>query len=109
MAGKARNFLPNVDALPPLRRAGVKKSSFHRETAWTMQGVSQASRESMQPPSGPHSPARLQAGLALGALGVVFGDIGTSPLYTMRECMAHLPPVERAEGILGVLSLIFWA
>jgi KUP system potassium uptake protein len=29
-----------------------------------------------------------QAGLALGALGVVFGDIGTSPLYTFRECLA---------------------
>jgi KUP system potassium uptake protein len=34
-----------------------------------------------------------KAGLSLGALGVVFGDIGTSPLYTMRECMAHMPPV----------------
>ena len=50
-----------------------------------------------------------KAGLSLGALGVVFGDIGTSPLYTMRECMAHLPPVERTEGVLGVLSLIFWS
>jgi len=27
----------------------------------------------------------------VGALGVVFGDIGTSPLYPMKECMAHLP------------------
>ena len=50
-----------------------------------------------------------KAGLSLGALGVVFGDIGTSPLYTMRECMAHLPPVDQAAGVLGVLSLIFWA
>ena len=37
-----------------------------------------------------------KAGLSVGALGVVFGDIGTSPLYTMRECMAHLPAVDRA-------------
>jgi KUP system potassium uptake protein len=50
-----------------------------------------------------------KAGLSLGALGVVFGDIGTSPLYTMRECMAHLPPVDQTAGVLGVLSLIFWA
>jgi KUP system potassium uptake protein len=51
-----------------------------------------------------------KAGLSLGALGVVFGDIGTSPLYTMRECMAHLPAtVSREEGVLGVLSLIFWS
>ena len=50
-----------------------------------------------------------QAGLCLGALGVVFGDIGTSPLYTMRECLAHLPPVDRETGVLGILSLMFWA
>jgi len=50
-----------------------------------------------------------KAGLSLGALGVVFGDIGTSPLYTMRECIAHLPPVPREDGVLGVLSLIFWS
>ncbi len=49
------------------------------------------------------------AGLTLGALGVVFGDIGTSPLYTMRECVAHLPEVDQTTGVLGVLSLIFWS
>ena len=49
------------------------------------------------------------AGLTLGALGVVFGDIGTSPLYTMRECIAHLPAVDQTAGVLGVLSLIFWS
>jgi KUP system potassium uptake protein len=48
-------------------------------------------------------------GLALGALGVVFGDIGTSPLYTIRECLHHLPPVEHAQAVVGVLSLVFWA
>ncbi len=53
------------------------------------------------------SPARL--GLVVGALGVVFGDIGTSPLYTFRECLAALPAGERDAGILGVLSLVFWA
>jgi KUP system potassium uptake protein len=48
--------------------------------------------------------------LCLGALGVVFGDIGTSPLYTMRECMHHLPEgVARSAGVLGVLSLMFWS
>ena len=51
-----------------------------------------------------------QAALCMGALGVVFGDIGTSPLYTMKECMAHLPEgVDATSGVLGVLSLIFWA
>jgi len=49
------------------------------------------------------------AGLTLGALGVVFGDIGTSPLYALRECLNYLPPVDRAQGVLGALSLVFWA
>jgi KUP system potassium uptake protein len=55
----------------------------------------------------PAQKARL--GLTLGALGVVFGDIGTSPLYTMRACLAHLAPDERAAGVLGILSLMFWS
>src|SRR4051812_18452149 len=50
-----------------------------------------------------------QAALCVGALGVVFGDIGTSPLYALSACLDNLPPVERTEGILGALSLIFWA
>lgn len=47
--------------------------------------------------------------LTLGALGVVFGDIGTSPLYALRECFTHNPDLQLNEAnILGVLSLIFW-
>ncbi len=59
-----------------------------------------------------HAPSKLsrraQLGLSLGALGVVFGDIGTSPLYTMRECLHYLPDVSRSEGVIGVLSLMLW-
>ena len=50
-----------------------------------------------------------KAALGLGALGVVFGDIGTSPLYTIRECLLTLPAAEHAVAVLGVLSLIFWS
>jgi len=50
-----------------------------------------------------------RVGLTIGALGVVFGDIGTSPLYTMKECLAHMPEVDRTAGVLGILSLIFWS
>jgi len=48
--------------------------------------------------------------LTLTALGVVYGDIGTSPLYALRECFAgtHAIPVTQ-ENVLGVLSLIFWS
>ncbi len=51
----------------------------------------------------------VKVALGLGALGVVFGDIGTSPLYTIRECLATLPPAEHAVAVLGVLSLIAWS
>lgn len=48
--------------------------------------------------------------LTLGALGVVFGDIGTSPLYALRECFALEHNLALTSGnILGVLSLIFWS
>lgn len=47
--------------------------------------------------------------LALSALGVVFGDIGTSPLYALRECFGHDYGLALTnENIFGVLSLIFW-
>ncbi|HSP35585.1 MAG TPA: potassium transporter Kup [Thermoanaerobaculia bacterium] len=50
--------------------------------------------------------------LALGALGVVYGDIGTSPLYALRECFApHYGRriVPHAGNVLGILSLIAWS
>ncbi|MGZ3748784.1 MAG: potassium transporter Kup, partial [Pseudobdellovibrionaceae bacterium] len=47
--------------------------------------------------------------MALGALGVVFGDIGTSPLYALRECFAEEHGISLdSSNILGILSLIFW-
>jgi KUP system potassium uptake protein len=50
------------------------------------------------------------AKLALGALGVVYGDIGTSPLYAIRECFggAHGVPAT-PQNVLGIVSLVFWA
>ena len=48
--------------------------------------------------------------LTLAALGVVFGDIGTSPLYALKECLSGPHGAERTpENILGVLSLIVWS
>ncbi len=48
--------------------------------------------------------------LVLGALGVVYGDIGTSPLYAMRECFyGHFGVAPTNENIFGVLSLIIWS
>jgi KUP system potassium uptake protein len=55
----------------------------------------------------PQTPLRL---LCLTALGVVYGDIGTSPLYALRECFyGEYRVAVSPENVLGVLSLIFWA
>jgi KUP system potassium uptake protein len=56
-----------------------------------------------------HSPKTGVAALTLSALGIVFGDIGTSPLYTLTECTGEhgVPPTPG--NLLGVLSLIFWS
>ena len=79
-----------------------------------------AATESNPPPSpstasargsnGHHAPGGAAAGLVVGALGVVFGDIGTSPLYALRETFLHgsgMAPTP--EHVLGVLSTLFWA
>ena len=65
-------------------------------------------------PAGPAIPPahdhRNTWNLMLGAMGVVFGDIGTSPLYALRETFLHdssMAPTP--EHVLGVLSVLFWA
>ena len=59
-----------------------------------------------------HAPAHKESfrALALGAIGVVFGDIGTSPLYAMREALHHTRnTVSNEIAVLGVVSLVTWA
>ncbi|QNM96244.1 potassium transporter Kup [Chitinimonas koreensis] len=57
----------------------------------------------------PQDPKKL-AGLTLAALGVVYGDIGTSPLYTIAECFHSKHGLTATpENVLGILSLITWA
>ncbi|MCE5182131.1 MAG: KUP/HAK/KT family potassium transporter, partial [Betaproteobacteria bacterium] len=52
---------------------------------------------------------RRMAPLALAALGIVYGDIGTSPLYALKEVFvgAHPMPIT-PDNILGILSMVFW-
>ncbi|HEU0014650.1 MAG TPA: KUP/HAK/KT family potassium transporter, partial [Longimicrobium sp.] len=61
----------------------------------------------------PHAPAaprgRYLAILSLAALGIVYGDIGTSPLYAMKESFHFYGLAPAAANVLGVLSLIFWS
>jgi KUP system potassium uptake protein len=58
-----------------------------------------------------HGPRKETFGaLALGSLGVVFGDIGTSPLYALREALHHSRSGGASEtAVLGVVSLVIWA
>jgi len=53
------------------------------------------------------------AWLSLGALGVVYGDIGTSPLYALKECFSpashHHASAADPEQVFGVLSLMIWS
>lgn len=60
-----------------------------------------------------HHPGHVSASLAalsLGALGVVFGDIGTSPLYTLRECMTAAGGTKASvDDLYGILSLMLWS
>jgi KUP system potassium uptake protein len=70
--------------------------------------MSQAARQILSP--GHEHPKKISPTLVLAALGVVFGDIGTSPLYTVQVCLSgeHSAVADRA-NVLGVTSLILWA
>ncbi|HET9096060.1 MAG TPA: KUP/HAK/KT family potassium transporter [Candidatus Baltobacteraceae bacterium] len=64
-----------------------------------------------------HEPVRARrhrteplSALSLAALGIVFGDIGTSPLYAFQQCFTgDFPAAVTPQNVLGILSLIFWA
>lgn len=48
--------------------------------------------------------------LVIGALGIVFGDIGTSPIYTLKECLNPIFGIALTqENIIGILSVLFWS
>lgn len=58
----------------------------------------------------PHTHPNGKWALTLGALGIVFGDIGTSPLYTLKECAHALGGVNlNHDDLLGILSMVFWS
>ena len=63
-----------------------------------------------QPPEGGKSHSASKTALAVGAIGIVFGDIGTSPLYAFRETFVGRAGVQLDPAhVLGVVSLIFWS
>lgn len=91
--------------MPTSRRCAKKAVLILENSSTQRDGLGTAS-----PCARTHAGGRRLAGLTVAATGVVYGDIGTSSLYVMREAFgAHggLPPREAA--VPGVLSLILWA
>ncbi|HEX4071550.1 MAG TPA: KUP/HAK/KT family potassium transporter, partial [Planctomycetaceae bacterium] len=77
---------PEIDAVIPVAMPAGEEASLHNEHAASL------------------------AFLVLGALGVVFGDIGTSPLYTLKECLIAAGGKEfHVADLYGILSLMLWA
>ena len=72
-------------------------------------GASVPDKASPAPGHDGHKPQGFLA-LVMGSIGVVFGDIGTSPLYAMREALHHTRTgVDTELAVLGVVSLVIWA
>ena len=97
------------------RKSYARSSNTHRiftRTPTTSAAVHDITADNViEAPATPHhGPKESLSKLMLGAIGVVYGDIGTSPLYTMKESFLgpHPLAVDRLH-IYGVLSLIFWS
>ncbi|MEM6909651.1 MAG: potassium transporter Kup [Pseudomonadota bacterium] len=72
--------------------------------------MSKTAAPAHQPPAGGHGHSASKGALAIGAIGIVFGDIGTSPLYAFRETFIGPHPLALdTPHVLGVISLIFWS
>ncbi len=73
-------------------------------------GKTDSDYHSSNSPHGKKSSTKYILTLSLTAIGIVYGDIGTSPLYALRECFnPHYGLVPNHDNVLGILSLIFWA
>jgi KUP system potassium uptake protein len=102
-----------VESNPWLPSVCVGESTWNLYALWSQlprmtKASPKPSRATAAP--APHGPKESLPVLMLGAIGVVFGDIGTSPLYTMKESFIGPHPMEVDPlHIFGVLSLIFWS
>ncbi len=91
---------------PLFSRGGLPPAANRRLVA---QHPSLVQDKDTAPPNGAPHRSRTLA-LTLGALGVVYGDIGTSPLYAVKECFHGLHAIALSDtNVLGVLSLVFWS
>lgn len=100
---RARNRFLRLEGL----RGGLEGMSRMRQEVAQSQSPPTARAEG----SGPHPSGKSAfAALALGSLGVIYGDIGTSPLYALRESLAHIKEAGADNaGVIGTVSLLVWA
>ncbi len=101
----------NTEDLPDKNSPEIKKTKNSGEEP----GPENSNKESAKLKSEePHPVKQLNRKrlllLSLSALGIVYGDIGTSPLYALKECFyGHHPMPPTDNNVLGILSLIFWS
>jgi KUP system potassium uptake protein len=91
---------------PPTSSLNATKTGTHGALpSGTYSATNRSPHRSSEPPTG-----KRLAVLSLTALGVVYGDIGTSPLYALKECFGHVYGLlPTPENVYGILSLVFWA
>jgi len=94
----------------PEAAAAAEHESTAAATSAGAQGAAQANGHGHGHGHGGPMSKKAFVGLAIGSVGVVFGDIGTSPLYAMRTALHHARAGVSSElAVLGVVSLVFWA
>src|SRR5947209_9325418 len=114
MLSEARHVEASPRDLMPRSLRSAQESTWNLYVPWPhLPAVNDITADNILPAESPSNhigPKEALPKLMLGAIGVVYGDIGTSPLYTMKESLlgAHPLAVDRLH-ILGVLSLIFWS
>ena len=126
-AGGARLAFEQDSILPQESFTKAPRISAKARTREEEDELKRARREAQReaarqhtPPRGPlgrwwrkvqASPDRISLGMCIVALGVVYGDIGTSPLYTFQTFVAGQGGIQRVDraAVLGMLSLVFWS
>jgi KUP system potassium uptake protein len=109
------NPLPQPAVPDPVAPSTAPSAAPRGAYDTTPPGIPSATAHGAHGAHGAHEPAaamdtRYLLTLSLAALGVVYGDIGTSPLYALRESFHHAHGVVvDAPAVLGVLSLVFWS
>ncbi|MBW3087425.1 KUP/HAK/KT family potassium transporter [Bifidobacterium sp. 82T24] len=114
------SLLPKGIVKPPKISRHIVTAEEREEAARAKREASKAEKKAAKTPHTPigrwwrgvqNGPNRIQLGMCIVALGVVYGDIGTSPLYMAQSFLAGQGGIQYADrqSVLGMLSLLFWS